>query len=193
MTIDVFPLAGGARYRDDFGEPRGTPEKPRTHEGNDLFVVNGTAVLAPADGVVGYYTDGIGGPSFVMRFDDGSRAYGTHLSAYAFGVAIGQDTRNDRQRVRKGDLIGYSGHGGNAAGTPPHLHFQYWLPSGQLVDPYAYLRAAQVMNAPTPPAPMAASSSSSGGAAALAAFAVVAFFSAAAIVVHKTKVERAHA
>lgn len=151
--IKVFPVAaeGRPRYTDDFGDPR---SGGRRHAGNDLFATLGTAILASDDGVVGFYTDGIGGPSFQIRFDEGTRAYGTHLLGYAFDIALGADTRNATRRVRAGDVIGYVGKGGNAAGTPPHLHFQYWLANGQLVDPYPYLRAAEVRNAPSaPPSP----------------------------------------
>jgi hypothetical protein len=105
-------------------------------------------ILAPDDGVVTYYIDPTGGPSFGMRFDDGSRSYGTHLSKYAFGVDLKADTRSSPRRVSAGDIIGYVGTGGNASGTPPHLHFQYWLPDGTLVDPYPYLRAAEQRYAP---------------------------------------------
>lgn len=145
--LKVFPVAGGARYSDDWGQPRGTPEKPRFHEGNDLLAPCGTPILAPDDGVVTYYSDPTGGPSFIMKFDDGSRSYGTHLQSYAFDVAVGSDTRSSPKRVDAGEVIGFVGHGGNA-GTICHLHFQYWLPGGAIVDPYPYLRASEVRVAP---------------------------------------------
>jgi murein DD-endopeptidase MepM/ murein hydrolase activator NlpD len=148
MALKIFPVAasGNPKYSDDFGAPR---SNGRTHQGNDIFAPVGTPVLMPDNGTVVYYTDGIGGPSFIARFDDKSRAYGTHLSEYAFDLPIDADTRPSPRRALAGEIIGKVGKGGNASGTPPHLHFQYWLPDGSLVDPFPYLNAAQRVSAPS--------------------------------------------
>lgn len=144
--IRVFPVAssGKPHYFDDWHQPR----NGHLHQGNDLFATEGTPVLMPDDGVVSYYADPLGGPSFTAKFNDGSRAYGTHLSAYE-GVPLGADTRGAPRAAQAGEVIGYVGRGGNAAGTPAHLHFQYWLPDGSIVDPYPYLRAAELRDAPS--------------------------------------------
>jgi len=140
--IRVFPVAaeGKPHYWDDFGQPRANG---RTHQGNDLFAPVGTPVLASDSGNLGYYTDGIGGPSFMLTHDDGTRSYGTHLSAYEL-APLGTDSRAHRVHVQAGDVVGYVGQGGNAAGTMPHLHFQYWGAGGELLDPYPYLQKAEM-------------------------------------------------
>lgn len=73
---------------------------------------------------------------------DGNRYYGSHLSAIAPGIAPGV-------AVKAGDLLGYTGKSGNAAQTPPHLHFGISRPStpddwqvrrGEM-NPYLFLNA----------------------------------------------------
>lgn len=46
----------------------------------------------------------------------GVRSFYTHLDGYAEGLREGM-------WVAAGALLGYVGDDGNAAGTPPHLHF----------------------------------------------------------------------
>jgi murein DD-endopeptidase MepM/ murein hydrolase activator NlpD len=43
-------------------------------------------------------------------------------------------------QVERGDLIGFVGTTGNAAGTPPHLHFQV-SHQDETVNPFPLLRA----------------------------------------------------
>ncbi len=56
--------------------------------------------------------------------DDGSVYHGTHM---AEATASG--------RVAAGQQVGLVGNTGNAAGTPPHLHFETH-PNGYPVNPY---------------------------------------------------------
>lgn len=108
-----FPRNGGARY----------------HEGNDLFVSQGTPVLAPVSGVVTQTRGEIGGLQFSLHGDDGIRYIGTHMSE--FGL-----TGN----VHAGEVIGYVGSTGNAKGASPHLHFGMYY-EGTPVNPYPSLVA----------------------------------------------------
>ena len=62
----------------------------------------------------------------------GQRHYYAHLDRYA-------DIENG-QRVRPGTILGYVGTTGNAAGTPPHLHYGIYE-SGGAIKPYPLLRA----------------------------------------------------
>jgi len=136
MPLRVFPVADppGATFTDDWMAPRTNPDgTTRSHKGNDLFAPDGTPVLAPDDGNVRYATDPIGGQSFYLKADDGTTYYGTHLSAYEGGA----------RRVGAGETIAYVGHGGNAAGTPPHLHFEVHPGGGAAIDPFPELQAAQ--------------------------------------------------
>lgn len=129
----IFPVAGGARYRDDWGEPR---SGGRTHQGNDLFGAEGTPLLAVEDGTIGRaYVDPLGGNAVTLVGASGARYYYAHLSTFA--VRTGQ-------AVRAGDTVGTLGKTGNAQGTPPHLHFEIHPGGGPAVDPYAALRAMTI-------------------------------------------------
>jgi murein DD-endopeptidase MepM/ murein hydrolase activator NlpD len=162
MPLRVFPVATppGAHYSDDWLAPRSNPDgTTRSHLGNDLFADDGTPVLAPDDGALRFAVDPIGGPSFYLKADDGTTYYGTHLSAY----------EGSARRVAAGDVIAYVGHGGNAANTPSHLHFEVHPGGGSAVDPFPFLQAAERRAAPSSPT----SSSRSGVLAGLAAVALV--------------------
>jgi murein DD-endopeptidase MepM/ murein hydrolase activator NlpD len=76
---------------------------------------------------------------------DGVRYYGSHLSAIAAGLQVGQT-------VRSGQVLGMTGKSGNARFTPAHLHFGISRPStpddwearrGQ-ISPFPYLQAWQM-------------------------------------------------
>jgi murein DD-endopeptidase MepM/ murein hydrolase activator NlpD len=45
-----------------------------------------------------------------------------------------------RRRVRVGSILGYVGNTGNAATTPPHLHYGIYTASGA-INPYPLLKA----------------------------------------------------
>jgi len=108
----LCPVVGPVTFTDTYGAAR---PGGRTHKGVDMFAPVGTPVVAPADGQVKHFEDGLGGLSFGLVADDGTYHYGTHLSAYE-NVGIG--------RVTAGTTIGRVGSTGNAVGTPPHLHWQ---------------------------------------------------------------------
>jgi len=87
----------------------------RMHDGIDLRAPTGTAILSSADGTVIYRGSRLRGYGRLIVIDHGggwSTAY-AHLSKYVVGVG---------RKVRKGQLIGYSGRSGRAQG--PHLHFE---------------------------------------------------------------------
>jgi murein DD-endopeptidase MepM/ murein hydrolase activator NlpD len=145
--IRSFPVdksKGGVHYWDDFGQPR---SGGRTHQGNDIFGPEGALVFAPNDGTVSYGTDPLGGPYFSLKTQDGKyRYYGAHVSAFldAQGEAFATTQPPPPRQVKAGDAIARVGHTGNAAGTPPHLHFQLWI-NGATVDPFQYLKAAEAI------------------------------------------------
>lgn len=106
------PVAGQVDFTDTWGAPR---SGGRTHKGVDMFADRGTPVVAPVDGELEHFTDPLGGLSYGLTAEDGTYYYGTHLEGFASeGVT----------HVIAGTTIGYVGTSGNAAGTPPHLHWQ---------------------------------------------------------------------
>ena len=107
------------------GEPR---PGGRGHTGVDMMSPIGTPLVAIENGVLEnlnwHYAGGIG---LTVKGDSGDSWYYAHLDGYAPGIQAGM-------RVAAGQLIGYVGETGNAAG--PHLHLAHILPSGQYVNPY---------------------------------------------------------
>ncbi len=89
----------------------------RSHEGQDVFAPRGTPVVSATAGLVYEMSGRFRGGRSVMVLGPGARRYFyTHLEAYAEGLREGQ-------WVEAGTLLGYVGNDGNAATTPPHLHF----------------------------------------------------------------------
>src|SRR5918994_2095982 len=90
----------------------------RRHKGNDLMAAEGTPAVAVESGMIAKVTDkdvGKGGLSLWLLGDSGNAYYYAHNSANL--VRVGQ-------RVARGQVIARVGHTGNAATTPPHIHFQ---------------------------------------------------------------------
>lgn len=116
-----FPVAGQAWFSHDFGYPRYVPY-PHLHEGTDIFADFGTPIVTSGGGtVLGVGINAIGGNSVWVAGDDGTGFYYTHLLGFVEGLHVGQ-------RVASGTVIGYVGNSGNAAGTPPHVHFEIHPP-----------------------------------------------------------------
>jgi murein DD-endopeptidase MepM/ murein hydrolase activator NlpD len=98
----------------------------KAHQGWDLDAIEGTPCYAITDGtVIDVGKHAQFGNYVVLQFSKSGKsdrsgpdtmfAYYAHLGVAK--VWIGQD-------VRAGDLIGLTGTTGNAAGGPPHLHFE---------------------------------------------------------------------
>jgi murein DD-endopeptidase MepM/ murein hydrolase activator NlpD len=133
----VFPVAGEASFSDDFGVPRTTT----WHHGNDIFAERGTPLVAVTAGTlfnVGW--NDVGGTRLWLRDADGNEYYYAHLARFS-------PLAEEGAHVNAGDVIGYVGDTGDAAGTPPHLHFEIHPPELQakgydgVVNPYPYLTA----------------------------------------------------
>ena len=135
----VFPVAGEASFSDDFGVTRTTT----WHHGNDIFAARGTPLVAVTAGTlfnVGW--NGVGGNRLWLRDAAGNEFYYAHLARFSPRAVEGA-------QVNAGDVIGYVGDTGDAAGTPPHLHFEIHPPELRaegydgVVNPYPYLTAWQ--------------------------------------------------
>lgn len=112
VAAGLCPVAGPVSFIDSWGAPR---SGGRAHQGVDMFAAEGTPVVAVAPGRVEHYNNSLGGLSYRLDADDRTFYYGTHLSAYA---------NQSAGHVDAGTVIGYVGHTGNAATTPPHLHWE---------------------------------------------------------------------
>jgi peptidoglycan LD-endopeptidase LytH len=115
----------------------GARSEGRRHEGIDIFAPRGTQVLSATHGVVLYRGwNRLGGKTFTVLGPGGYRHYYAHLDEY--------DAPENGDWVEQGEVLGYVGTTGNAAGTPPHLHYGIYtpwsLPGTGAIDPYPLLR-----------------------------------------------------
>ena len=117
------------RFGDTFTDPKG-------HKGIDYALPLGTPVLAAADGIVekaGVDNTGYGNVIIIRHLWTDGTVY-AHLRNWS--VQVGQ-------KVKAGEVIGYSGNTGNSTG--PHLHFEYRTKYDNYktaVDPSAYFTEA---------------------------------------------------
>ncbi|MFN2322346.1 MAG: M23 family metallopeptidase [Trueperaceae bacterium] len=111
MPVDGVRVA---QVADTWGAPRGGG---RGHQGQDVFAPRGTPVRSATYGIVFEVSDRFTGGRGVMVLGPGGvRYFYTHLDAYGEGLREGMAVTPDT-------VLGYVGTDGNAAGTPPHLHF----------------------------------------------------------------------
>src|SRR5918999_153991 len=99
---------------DTWQAPRGTNRK---HQGQDIFAPRGTPILSATDGyVIRIGENSLGGQTVSVMGAGGRVYYYAHLDSYAPRIEEGD-------YVTTKSVLGYVGTTGNAAGTPPHLHF----------------------------------------------------------------------
>jgi len=113
----------------------------RRHDAIDIMAAEGTPVIAAADGTIEKLFNSVrGGMTIYERSPDGKwEYYYAHLSAYAPGLAEGQ-------QVKRGQVIARVGHTGDASAAGPHLHFaintmapgDHWW-NGTAINPYPLL------------------------------------------------------
>lgn len=130
-TDAAFVQPARGRLSGRFGGSRVLNGKPRApHAGLDVAVMTGTAVLAPADGVIldigDYY---FCGKTMFIDHGNGLLSLFCHLSEWDAKVG---------DSVRKGQAVARSGATGRASG--PHLHWSVYL-NGTSVEPELFLPA----------------------------------------------------
>ena len=114
-------LNGNYPITSKFGEDRGD----HLHSGIDIGTPYGTPIYAPNDATVSVagQVSGYGNAIYLTNPDGTTERFG-HLSSFAV---------NKKQKVKRGDLIGYTGNTGVSSG--PHLHYEYRDISGTALDP----------------------------------------------------------
>jgi murein DD-endopeptidase MepM/ murein hydrolase activator NlpD len=136
----TLPVRGIERddIRDAFNEAR----DGRRHEAIDVLAPRNTPVLAVEDGTIAKLFLSKAGGITVYQFDPTATYtyYYAHLERYAEGLT-------EKDRVKRGQVLGYVGTSGNAPANTPHLHFaifklteeKHWW-HGTALDPYRVLR-----------------------------------------------------
>jgi len=113
----------------------------RRHDAIDIMADEGTPVIAAADGTIEKLFNSVRGGITIYERSPNQKweYYYAHLSAYAPGLAEGQ-------QVKRGQVIGRVGHTGDASAAGPHLHFainsmapgeRWW--NGTAINPYPLL------------------------------------------------------
>jgi murein DD-endopeptidase MepM/ murein hydrolase activator NlpD len=132
----LVPVSGVSprHLSSSFGEPR---SEHRRHQGIDILAPRGTPVVSATAGeVVRVGQDRLGGNVVWVAGEGMSLFYYAHLDRFRAGLAVGD-------QVAAGTTLGFVGTTGNAAATPPHLHFGiYPARRGfRAVDPFRLLQA----------------------------------------------------
>jgi murein DD-endopeptidase MepM/ murein hydrolase activator NlpD len=130
-----MPVAGvrWEELRDSFGDPR---SGGRSHRGIDIFAPRWTEVVAVTEGTLAdVAVGGRAGRSLWLVGSDGRSYFYGHLQAWAPGIS-------DGVTVQPGEVVGYVGNSGNAAGLPTHLHFEVH-DGDRAINPYPVLASAQ--------------------------------------------------
>jgi len=126
----------GFPVRASVSSPFGMREHPRSgeenfHTGIDLSIPLDNPVRATADGIVSFSgRNGGSGNLVVLEHGHGYSTLYAHNSRLS--VKVGQ-------KVKRGDIISYSGSTGNSTG--PHVHYEIWK-DGKPVNPRNYLKGS---------------------------------------------------
>lgn len=138
----VMPVEGvrPGEIQDTFRDAR---SGGRIHEATDIPAPRGTPVVAIDDGIIKKLFTSVRGGLTIYQFDPTETYcyYYAHLDGYAPGI-------KDDVSVHSGQVIGYVGNTGDAAGAGPHLHFEimrlgpekHWW-HGTDINPYPLLKA----------------------------------------------------
>ncbi len=128
-TVKIPVLFGVYRMNliPNFGDAR---SNSRTHEGLDIAAPKGAPVVSPTKAVVLSVGTGLSSGNTVSTANPGGETFVyMHLDSIA-GIKSGDI-------LDPGDLIGFAGNTGNAAGGAAHLHFE--IRKNGATDPYPRL------------------------------------------------------
>jgi murein DD-endopeptidase MepM/ murein hydrolase activator NlpD len=118
-----------AELRNSWGDPRGR----RRHKGIDIMAPRHTPIRAVTEGVVETKgMRGLGGQVVTVVGPGGYRHYYAHLEDFG-PQAVGD-------WVEAGEIIGTVGTSGNAAVSPPHLHYGIYTAGWRAINPYPFLQ-----------------------------------------------------
>jgi murein DD-endopeptidase MepM/ murein hydrolase activator NlpD len=137
----VFPVDDPHDFVDSFGAPRlvGTPNQ-HWHEGVDIMAPRNTQLFACERGIITKVgTNELGGLSLWLKGESGTYYYYAHLDHFADGLTAGM-------LVESGQLVGFVGNTGDAAGGPTHLHFELHPDGGPAVDAYPLLKVVDSLD-----------------------------------------------
>ncbi|WP_424949572.1 M23 family metallopeptidase [Deinococcus sp.] len=124
------PPLPGVRFADTWGAAR---SEGRRHQGVDIFAPRGTPIRSTTRGRVGRIgEDRLGGRTVTITGPGGYHHYYAHLERYP-ALKVGD-------WALAGMVVGYVGDSGNAAGTPPHLHYGVYTPAWTAINPYPLLK-----------------------------------------------------
>ena len=139
------PFEGDYGISQNFGDT----ETSAFHTGIDYALPIGTPVLASEAGTVvkaGWDNTGYGN-CVIIQHPDGNATLYAHMTAPLM-VSVGQ-------KVKKSQILGYSGSTGNSTG--PHLHFEArknWNDYQSHFDPYDLPLHSSIDPVVTPPSPL---------------------------------------
>lgn len=128
-VLDACPVDQPRAFGDGFGAPR-YGGGYHLHKGVDLVAPSGTAIKATFDGYSYTSSNTLGG-RVVFVVGQYGKVYNAHLSRYS---------ASSNGRVSAGEVIGYVGDTGDAAGLP-HDHFEFHpnvMPGSWPVSYYGY-------------------------------------------------------
>lgn len=145
----LFPVVGKTHYIDDFGAPRGQGG----HEGTDIMGDWRAPLVAVEAGRVKLWTRSARAGCMLYLYGASGTTYlYIHLNndltprrdnrgGCKPGVAFAPGL-TDGQKVDAGQLLGFIGDSGDAAGLHPHVHFEVHPGDGEAVSPSPHLQKA---------------------------------------------------
>jgi murein DD-endopeptidase MepM/ murein hydrolase activator NlpD len=96
----------------------------------------GTPLVAAEDGFIATTRSNfLGGNALRITGVSGAQYYYAHLVAIAPGIVEGVP-------IRGGQVVGWVGNTGDAAGGPTHLHFEIHVGDRELINPFPLLLVA---------------------------------------------------